>query len=204
MEREVEAMTAPNKPEHMSAASEPKAVVPEGAVDAMLLSRVDEMELLRVALQLARYDDDEKRQVLQAAIAAALPHLLAANPAQAVGAQVGVPDGEAEAFEAWASSNHYDMETHPLHWLFLNRETNIARQGWKGALAFAAAPKPAADHATLAADTALLEAIGRLLEHFPDDDDLERAGWKREAIYDALHAIDDVRAAVSLFNEVRS
>ncbi|NTE68387.1 hypothetical protein G6M85_22595 [Agrobacterium tumefaciens] len=49
------------------------------------------------------------------------------------------------AFETWASSQHYDMHEHPLHYLFLDPKTDAARQGWKAALQyvrddFAAAP----------------------------------------------------------------
>jgi hypothetical protein len=46
---------------------------------------------------------------------------------------------EVAAFEKWAADNRYDMQTHPLHWLFLNERTNAARQGWKAALEFARA-----------------------------------------------------------------
>lgn len=46
-----------------------------------------------------------------------------------------VCDGkEQEAFEAWAVSEHYNMQIHPLHYLFLNGETNAARQAWKAAI----------------------------------------------------------------------
>lgn len=46
-------------------------------------------------------------------------------------------ENEAEAFEAWAAGQKYDMQTHPLHWLFLNERTYAARQGWKAGLDFA-------------------------------------------------------------------
>jgi hypothetical protein len=49
--------------------------------------------------------------------------------------------GEAVAFVAWAESAHHVMDRHPLHFLFLDRETNIARQAWKAAIAYAA-PTP--------------------------------------------------------------
>ena len=46
-----------------------------------------------------------------------------------------VCDGiEQDAFEAWAEANRFVMDTHPLHWLFLNPETHAARDGWKAAI----------------------------------------------------------------------
>ena len=46
-----------------------------------------------------------------------------------------VCDGkEQEAFEAFAISERHNMQTHPLHYLFLNGETNAARQAWKAAI----------------------------------------------------------------------
>lgn len=45
-------------------------------------------------------------------------------------------DGEQYAFEAWAQSKHYDMHEHPLHYLFMDKQTNAARQGWKAALEY--------------------------------------------------------------------
>lgn len=57
-------------------------------------------------------------------------------------------DGKEQlAFEAWASSERYDMREHPLHYLFMDAKTYAARQGWKAALRyvreqFAASPSP--------------------------------------------------------------
>lgn len=45
---------------------------------------------------------------------------------------------EQDAFEAWAASEKMLMDTHPLHWLFLDPKTNAARQGWKAGLRHAA------------------------------------------------------------------
>lgn len=45
---------------------------------------------------------------------------------------------EQDAFEAWATENRYDMNTHPLHWLFLNERSAAARDGWKAGLVHAA------------------------------------------------------------------
>ncbi len=44
---------------------------------------------------------------------------------------------EQDAFEAWAVNQKYSMDTHPLHWLFLNEKTDAARQGWKAGLVHA-------------------------------------------------------------------
>jgi hypothetical protein len=48
---------------------------------------------------------------------------------------------EQAAFVEWATANHHDMSRHPLHFLFLDRETNIARQAWKGCIAALAAAR---------------------------------------------------------------
>ena len=74
---------------------------------------------------------------------AALAQRAASVPAQAGQQQ------EATAFENWAKYQNYDMTTHPLHWLFLDKATYAARQGWKAGIAYAvsegiAAPVPAA------------------------------------------------------------
>jgi len=45
---------------------------------------------------------------------------------------------EQDAFEAWATSERMVMDTHPLHWLFLDAKTNAARKGWKAGLKHAA------------------------------------------------------------------
>jgi hypothetical protein len=46
-------------------------------------------------------------------------------------------DGKEQgAFETWAKSHGYDMNTHPLHWLFLDPETYAARQGWRAAIEY--------------------------------------------------------------------
>ena len=49
---------------------------------------------------------------------------------------VGVDD-EQNGFEQWAVSQKYDMECHPLHYLFLDSETWHARQGWREGVKFA-------------------------------------------------------------------
>ena len=45
---------------------------------------------------------------------------------------------EQEAFEAFAKADKMEMQTHPLHWLFLDPKTYAARQGWKAALEYVA------------------------------------------------------------------
>lgn len=46
-----------------------------------------------------------------------------------------VCDGkEQDAFEEWAKGEKMDVNTHPLHWLFLDKQTYAARRGWEAAL----------------------------------------------------------------------
>jgi hypothetical protein len=45
--------------------------------------------------------------------------------------------GEQARFERWAASQRYDLQQHPLHYLFLNERTAAARAGWNSALAYA-------------------------------------------------------------------
>ncbi|WP_448677313.1 hypothetical protein [Delftia acidovorans] len=64
-----------------------------------------------------------------------------AAPAAVAGSARDWPDTcdgmEQEAFEAWAQRERYNMEQHPLHYLFLDTETDAARQGWKAGLLYA-------------------------------------------------------------------
>jgi hypothetical protein len=53
---------------------------------------------------------------------------------------------EQDAFEEWARGQGYAMDTHPIHWLFLDSRTAAARDGWRSALDYvtqslAAAPR---------------------------------------------------------------
>lgn len=41
---------------------------------------------------------------------------------------------EQDAFEEWAKSEHYDMQQHPLHYIFLNERTNAARNAWRAGI----------------------------------------------------------------------
>lgn len=41
---------------------------------------------------------------------------------------------EQPTFERWAAAERFNMEEHPLHYLFLNPETNAARKGWCAAI----------------------------------------------------------------------
>jgi len=43
---------------------------------------------------------------------------------------------EQEAFEAWAKLQGMDMHEHPLHYLFLDKRTGGARDGWSAALRY--------------------------------------------------------------------
>jgi hypothetical protein len=53
---------------------------------------------------------------------------------------------EQDAFEAWAGANGYDMAQHPLHYLFLDRDTSMARKAWSAAIAWAARHGLRIDH----------------------------------------------------------
>lgn len=44
---------------------------------------------------------------------------------------------EQDAFEEWAASEDFNMERHPLHWLFLNEKTDAARSGWRAGIRYA-------------------------------------------------------------------
>ena len=76
---------------------------------------------------------------LEIAEVSARAALAASQPAQPVALTWPARcDGvEQDAFEAWAKDNHYDMELHPLHWLFLDARTSAARDGWAAGLAHA-------------------------------------------------------------------
>lgn len=43
---------------------------------------------------------------------------------------------EQHAFEAWAKARGYDMTEHPLHYVFMDKETGAARMGWNAAIAY--------------------------------------------------------------------
>lgn len=45
------------------------------------------------------------------------------------------PDPEVVAWEKFAAEKKLNMECHPLHYLFLDKATYLARQSWKGAIA---------------------------------------------------------------------
>jgi hypothetical protein len=46
-------------------------------------------------------------------------------------------DGKEQfAFEAWAKEQRYDMNEHPLHYLFTDPKTYAARMGWNAAIAY--------------------------------------------------------------------
>lgn len=51
-----------------------------------------------------------------------------------------VPDNcdgkEQEAFETWAKDQGLNMRQHPLHYLFLDKQTSIARRSWSAAITY--------------------------------------------------------------------
>ncbi len=56
------------------------------------------------------------------------------------GAHANLPDTcdgkEQYAFEAWATSEGFDMHEHPIHYLFMDKRTDAARQAWKAAIMY--------------------------------------------------------------------
>ena len=63
---------------------------------------------------------------------------LIVKPAEPAGTVVAFAE-ESKAFEEWAQGPHvgtFDMQQHPLHYLFLDPKTNAARAGWKSAIAW--------------------------------------------------------------------
>jgi multidrug efflux pump subunit AcrA (membrane-fusion protein) len=46
-------------------------------------------------------------------------------------------DGKEQyAFEAWAKGEGYNMQEHPLHYIFLAPKTNAARMGWNACILY--------------------------------------------------------------------
>jgi hypothetical protein len=90
------------------------------------------------------------------------------------GAQEPVPFSvESKAFEAHAASRKLNLCQHPLHYLFLDRVTNEARQAWKAALAFAP-PAQGIDPVHVEVIESLLQvayAAFTLADDTEDDDD---------------------------------
>jgi hypothetical protein len=61
------------------------------------------------------------------------------TPSQPLAVDIaGDNDGkEQDAFEEWAKSECYDMHQHPLHWLFMDKRTAAARNGWRAGIRYA-------------------------------------------------------------------
>ncbi len=83
------------------------------------------------------------------AIADASSQIAQPTETQRIVARSSVRDGkEQDAFEIWAAGERYEMQTHPLHWLFLNERTAAARQGWKAGLQYAVSQMERGEHLT--------------------------------------------------------
>lgn len=98
-----------------------------------------------------------------------LEELRAARAAMQTWKPPAVCDGkEQEAFEKWALGAGYDMRQHPLHYLFTEKSTSSARDGWKAAISYVrrTAPFPLAveevdfDYPALVAARAVVENPG--------------------------------------------
>jgi len=91
---------------------------------------------------------------------------------------------ESKAFEAHAASRKLDLSQHPLHYLFLDRVTDEARQAWKAALSFD--PHAQAVDLEQQQDAARWRAIAPHLQVEWDEDELlKRWTWidfKRDAL----------------------
>lgn len=62
---------------------------------------------------------------------------MGAEPQRAQLTEVIAPcNGEHSKFEEWAAAEKYDMQEHPIHYLFTDPKTYAARQGWKAALRY--------------------------------------------------------------------
>lgn len=112
---------------------------PEGAFHPKIMAYVSTPEQgCTTRIIGVRVEQDEFNYIwegidwLKAALRSAQPATVAMEP-------VKVCDGkEQDAFEAWATGERYDIQTHPLHWLFLNEKTYAARNGWKAAIEYCA------------------------------------------------------------------
>jgi hypothetical protein len=111
--------------------------------------------LIKLADEIANYHWDVGDREKAAEFATRLRGEAAQGEQEAAAAAtVSVCDGkEQDAFEEWAEAEKYVMNTHPLHWLFLDPKTYAARQGWKAAIEYVnarsqpAAPTPVAGDA---------------------------------------------------------
>lgn len=69
------------------------------------------------------------------------PPVAALRPSAGAGGEPWpeICDGKEQlAFEEWATKQRFEMNEHPLHYLFLDPRTDAARQGWKAGLEYAA------------------------------------------------------------------
>ena len=106
---------------------------------------------------------------------------------------------EQDAFEAWAKDNHYDMDLHPLHWLFLNARTSAARDGWAAGLAHAVdrmraaldvQPLTVQDAAQVPEIAALIEGAEHLLQNYLRDELDEPDLCVDDEHWSAIHGVN--------------
>lgn len=116
---------------------------------------------------IARPNDKVTEKVALAAVIAA-HHVIEHVPAEPVGVLSRIE--ETKAFEEWAYKAGYNMNQHPLHYLFIDDRTFSARQGWKAALRFThPAPEPS-------------DPVGYLVKDYAD-------GWFYEGNKSALEEL---------------
>ncbi|KWT88038.1 hypothetical protein G6L26_007575 [Agrobacterium radiobacter] len=98
---------------------------------------------------------------------------------------------EQRAFESWAEGKRHDMSCHPLHYLFLNAETNAAREGWNAALRYlnGQLSSPVAYRCKDFADGWILYHDGKEAKRYQ-----EQTGCLMQSLCVSLHSDDDTQA----------
>lgn len=97
----------------------------------LFIEQCDKNQLTRAAAR--RIANGQETEVESAAIQAIAEALTKAEP---VFSDINFPAKEVEAFEDFARVNRLNMAQHPLHYLFLDTHTSMARSAWKVAIEF--------------------------------------------------------------------
>lgn len=94
------------------------------------------------------------------------------SPANSEQREIRVPfEVESKGFEEWAAESNMPMQQHPLHYLFLDERTYLARQAWKAAVAFMneqRSPEP------VMSEVGMVEAMATALN---DSKEMENQGF---------------------------
>lgn len=97
----------------------------------LFIEQCEKNELTQAAAR--RIANGQETEVEAAAIQAIAEAL---TKAESVFSDINFPAKEVEAFEDFARDNRLNMAQHPLHYLFLDSNTSMARLGWKAAVEF--------------------------------------------------------------------